>query len=95
MNASWLTNNIKAVLAIIVVVFGIAYFWMCSIRNIKPDPQILIAMVTSMSIVLSYFFGSSTKSEKTEPTITQTGDNPKVITSDRPDTTETSLVKKG
>lgn len=56
-------DNIKSILATIVVVASVAYFYMCSIRNIKPDPQILIAMVSAQGIVLGYFFGSSSKTE--------------------------------
>jgi hypothetical protein len=68
-----LTDNIKAILAIIVVVLGISYFYMCSLRDIKPDPQILIAIVGSVGTCLGYYFGSS--SSKSEPTAkTDTGD---------------------
>jgi hypothetical protein len=62
-----LTDNIKAILSVIVVVCSLAYFYMCSIRNIKPDPQILIAMVSIVTMVLGYYFGSSSKSDK--PTV--------------------------
>lgn len=80
---SWLSDNIKSVLAIIVVVFGFGYFYMCSIRNIKPDPQILIAMVASVSGVMGYYYGSSSSSSKKDDTISTAmsagvpADNPK------------------
>ncbi len=74
-----LSNNIKSILAIIVVVLGISYFYMCSIRNIKPDPQILIAIVGSLGTTLGYYFGSSSKSDKPDtPSATVTGDSPVV-----------------
>lgn len=41
-----------------------SYFYMCSIRNIKPDPQILIAIVGSLGTCLGYFFGSASSSNK-------------------------------
>lgn len=67
-----LSDNIKAILSIIVVTMSIGYFYMCSIRDLKPDPQILIAMVGAMGTVLGYFFGASSKQD---PTIkTDSGD---------------------
>lgn len=71
-----LSDNIKSILSIIIVVMCIAYFFMCSIRNIKPDPQILIAMVSIISSVTGYHFGSSSSSNKAA--VTQTGDAPVV-----------------
>lgn len=59
-----LNKYIKSILAIIVVVMGLSYFYMCSIRNIKPDPQILIAIVGSLGTCLGYFFGSASGSNK-------------------------------
>jgi hypothetical protein len=64
-----ITDNIKAILSILVVALGFAYFFMCSIRNLKPDPQILIAMVTSVSAVLGYHFGSSSSKADNKPTV--------------------------
>lgn len=75
-----ITDNIKAILSIIVVILGFGYFFMCSLRDLKPDPQILIAMVTSFSTVLGYHFGSSSKAES-KPTVNVTGDSPTVQTS--------------
>ena len=64
MKTTWLNDNIKPLLGILIAVSVISYFFMCSIRNIKPDPQITIAMVSALSIVLGYFFGSSVGSSK-------------------------------
>jgi hypothetical protein len=71
-----ITDNIKAILSIIVVVLGISYFYMCSLRDIKPDPQILIAMVGSIGTCLGYYFGSSSsKKEDANPVAkTDSGD---------------------
>lgn len=78
-----LNKNIKPLLAIMVVSLGFGYFFMCSIRNINPNPQILIAIVGSLGTALGYFFGSSQGSSKKDealvgsvsPTaITETGD---------------------
>lgn len=64
-----LNKNIKPVLALVIVVFGLGYFYMCSIRNIKPDPQILIAMVSIVSGATGYYFGSSSSSSKKDDII--------------------------
>ena len=69
-----ITENIKAILAIIVVVMSIAYFYMCSLRDIKPDPQILIAMVGAMSGCLGYYFGASSKNNESAVANTNSGD---------------------
>lgn len=76
MKTSILSDNIKSILAVIVVVMGLSYFYMCSIRDIKPDPQILIAIVGSVGTCLGYYFGSSSKATDTQPTVVQTGDKP-------------------
>ena len=56
---SWLSANIKSLLGVLVVVFAFSYFFYCAMDNIKPDPQILIAVVGASGTVLGYFFGSS------------------------------------
>lgn len=68
-------DNIKPILALIVLLLGFSYFYMCSIRNIKPDPQILIAIVSAVSQALSYYFGSSTKSNAPDQTTVQNAEN--------------------
>lgn len=89
MKTTWLNDNIKPILALVIVILGFGYFYMCSIRDIKPDPQILIAMVAAVSGATGYYFGSSSGSSKKDdtiadavniPTVTQTGDKPVVNT---------------
>lgn len=81
---NWLTENIKSILALIIVIVGFAYFYMCSIRDIKPDPQILIAFVSTISLVTGYFYGSSSGASKKEdanaitPTVTTNSDTTNV-----------------
>lgn len=77
-----LNKNIKPVLAIIVTVLGVSYFYMCSIRDIKPDPQILIAIVGSLGTVLGYFFGSSSSSAKKDDIISTQATTPTVNNAD-------------
>lgn len=73
MKPNFLSENIKSILALIIVIVGFAYFYMCSIRDIKPDPQILIAFVSTISLVTGYFYGSSSgqakKDEANTPTV--------------------------
>ena len=65
-----ISDNIKAILSIVVIFFSFAYFAMCSIRELKPDPQILIAIVGSVGTVLGYHFGSSSSKNESKPTVT-------------------------
>ena len=80
---SWLSANIKPILALVIVLLGFGYFYMCSIRNIKPDPQILIAMVTSVGMAIGFYFGSSSGSSKKDDTIANSVGNP-TVTGDNP-----------
>jgi len=70
-----LNDNIKPILALLIVILGFSYFYMCSIRNIKPDPQILIAIVASVSGATGYYFGSSQGSSKKDDALVN-GVNP-------------------
>lgn len=64
-----LNNNIKSILSIIVLIFVFAYFFFCGIATVKPDPQVTIAAVTSLGVVLGYWFGSSSGSSAKDATI--------------------------
>ena len=75
-----LNNNIKPILALLIVILGFSYFYMCSIRNIKPDPQILIAIVASVSGATGYYFGSSQGSSKKDETISDVVTKPTAST---------------
>jgi len=88
---SWLSDNIKSLLAVIVTILGISYFYMCSIRDIKPDPQILIAIVGSLGTVLGYFFGSSSSSSKKDDALIVGANTPTVSTN--ADTTNVTVTK--
>ena len=79
---TWLNNNIKPILALVIVILGFGYFYMCSLRDIKPDPQILIAMVAAVSGATGYYFGSSSGSSAKNDIIATTAGNPSVTTGD-------------
>ena len=75
-----LNGNIKPILALLIVILGFSYFYMCSIRNIKPDPQILIAIVASVSGATGYYFGSSQGSSKKDDALVGAVNNPVATT---------------
>lgn len=77
-----LNNNIKPILALLIVILGFSYFYMCSIRNIKPDPQILIAIVASVSGATGYYFGSSQGSSKKDDALVEQVSKPVVNSAD-------------
>lgn len=82
MKSTFLNDNIKPILALVIVILGFSYFYMCSLRDIKPDPQILIAFVAGISAATGYYFGSSSGSAKKDDALvtgtTVTGDKPTV-----------------
>lgn len=69
MKNSFLNDNIKPILGFVVLTFAFTYFFTCSLRDLKPDPQILIAFVGAVGTVLGYFFGSSSSSAKKDELI--------------------------
>lgn len=60
--------NVKSILAIIVVVFG-----MCAIVFVNIEDMALGAIIGFISMVLGYFFGSSKGSEAKDKTISDMG----------------------
>lgn len=79
---SFLNSNIKPILALVIVILGFGYFYMCSIRDIKPDPQILIAMVAAVSGATGYYFGSSSGSSKKDEALVDQTTKPVVNNAD-------------
>lgn len=69
MKTNWVSDNIKAILSLVVIAFGFAYFFYCGITSVKPDPSITIADVGFISSVLGYWFGSSSGSAKKDEVI--------------------------
>lgn len=82
MKSTFLNDNIKPIMALVIVIFGFSYFFMCSIRNIKPDPQILIAMVAAVSAATGYYFGSSSGSSKKDEILADQSNTPVVNKAD-------------
>jgi predicted histidine transporter YuiF (NhaC family) len=70
--------NIKSIIAIIVIVFG-----MSAIVFVHIEDMALGAIIGFISMVLGYFFGSSKQSEAKDKTIHEM--NSQSIIGDRPD----------
>lgn len=64
-----INDNIKPVLALLVILLGFAYFFSATFLDVKVNDQILIAIVGSMSVALNYYFGASTGSSKKDDVI--------------------------
>lgn len=61
-----ITENIRPILAVLINVMAIAYFFTVTLMEKKPDPQIIIAIVAAWSMANSFYFGSSTGTTKKE-----------------------------
>ena len=64
-----ITENIKAILSLIIIVFSLIYFFMVTFFNVKVDNQIIIAIVGFSSAVIGYHFGSSSGSSSKDEVI--------------------------
>jgi len=64
-----LSEHIKPILALIVILLGFTYYFINLLQHTKPNDQILIAIVSTTSSVISYFFGASTGGTKKDETI--------------------------
>lgn len=64
-----ITENIKAILSLLIVIFSFTYFFLVTITNIKAESQILIAIVGALTFVLNYQLGSSSGSSKKDEVI--------------------------
>jgi uncharacterized membrane protein YfcA len=69
MKTTYLNNNIKSILAIIIVTAALAYFFLVTIKEVKGNDQITIAIVSVLSSATGYYFGSSAGSAKKDDTI--------------------------
>lgn len=66
-----LSDHIKSILALILIVLGFGYFFLCTFGDFEADPQIIIAIVALMTNAVNYFFGSSTGGTKKDETIAE------------------------
>lgn len=70
-------DNIKPILAFTIVILGFAYFFLTTFTGVKPNDQILIAIVGTMGLATGYYFGNSSGSAAKDATITSMADNKK------------------
>lgn len=63
------TDNIKPILAMTIIILGFAYFFFTTFAGIKPNDQILIAIVGTMTTAIGYYFGYSSGSAKKDDII--------------------------
>lgn len=64
-----ISNHIKPVIALMIVVLSFAYFFINMFNHTKPNDQILIAVVGMCGTVIGYYFGTSTGNSKKDETI--------------------------
>lgn len=64
-----ISDNIKPLLALLVVLMGFGYFFTTTLSDIKPNDQVLIAIVSLMTGAMGYYFGASTGTAKKDETI--------------------------
>jgi len=64
-----ISDNIKPILALTIVLLGFSYFFTCLLMQVKGDPQVTIAIVGVMGTAAGYYFGSSTGTAKKDETI--------------------------
>ncbi|MBB1195067.1 hypothetical protein DNC80_15485 [Flavobacterium sp. SOK18b] len=67
-------ENIKAIIALFIVFFSFSYFFITTFFG-KENPQILIAVVGALSLVIGYYFGSSSGSAQKQETIDKMNQN--------------------
>ncbi len=86
---SWLSANIKPILALVIVSGGLSYFFMITVGGYKSDPAVTIAIVALMSGATGYYFGSSSGSSKKDDALVGSVGNP-TVTGDQPTINVTS-----
>lgn len=73
-----LTENIKAILSVLVIILSFAYLFAITFTGVKADPQVIIFMVGAVGTVLNFWLGSSSSSQKKDDTIANAISNPVV-----------------
>lgn len=70
-----LQESIKPILAFTIVILGFAYFFLTTFTGVKPNDQILIAIVGLLGAATGYYFGNSSGSAKKDEIIQQNIDD--------------------
>lgn len=69
-----ISNNIKPILALIIVVLGFTYYFVNLFNHTKPNDQILIAIVSLTGNAVGYYFNASNGNSKKDETIQKLAD---------------------
>lgn len=67
----FVSENIRALIALMINVSVVLYFFVVTINEKKPDQAIIIAMVGAWGLVNGYYFGSSTGQTKKDELINE------------------------
>lgn len=67
----YLSDNVKTILAIVIVILGFTYYFVNLFNNTKPNDQILIAIVALTTQVVNYYFGNTSGNVKKDETINE------------------------
>lgn len=70
-----ISDNIRAIIALLINVSVIAYFFVVTIQEKKPDQAIIIAMVGALGMVNGYYYGSTTGQSKKDEIINELSKN--------------------
>lgn len=80
MNLKWIPENLKGLLACIVLIASFTYFFVITFLEKQADQQVIIAIVTANSMVLQYYFGSSQGNSKKDEIIANMNATPTATT---------------
>lgn len=58
------TDNIKPILALLIIILGFTYYFVNLFNNTKPNDQILIAIVALTGQVVAYYFHTTKTDNK-------------------------------
>lgn len=66
MRMSFLSNNIKPILGLLIIVLAFTYYFVNLFNHTKPNEQVLIAIVGLCGQVVGYFFHTTKASPEKE-----------------------------
>jgi len=66
-----ISENIKSILALIIVVMSYGYFFGVTFFGLEEQSQILMAIVGTLGFITGYYFASSHSSAKKDETISR------------------------
>lgn len=65
----YISDHIKSILALVIVLSGLAYFFVDRFVDGSGNDQIVIAIVAMVSSVTGYYYGTTSGSSKKDETI--------------------------